>query len=224
MTRELDIHEVFVEFLVSKGYPRNSVTIDPVYEHLGRKYRPDIVIVEPDTNKPLAIFEIKNELGKNGLNSAIQQLFSYAQAIKIPDIPLFAAFPTIVDKEITFEIYQIKSPSETKETESSGKIESPPSYALLKNSRLTEELSKISEDQEKTVDNFTKVCWGLAFLVFLFLIIDFLNIYKIDLQRLGLIGVLIGLIILPFANKLKILGFEFERLTQSKKGNDEKEK
>jgi hypothetical protein len=221
MIRELEIHEVFVKYLILNGYPEKSIVVSPVFDHLGRKYRPDFVIVDPDSNKPLAIFEVKNIRKDNSLKDVTQQLYSYARAIKIPDVPLFAAFPTIINKEIQFEIYSIKTPSEEKEIEPE-KIDNPPVYSLLKNSRLTEELSKISEDQEKTADNFTNVCWGLAFLVSLFLIVDFLNIYRIDLQRLGLIGVFIGLIILPFANKLKVLGFEFERLSQSKKGKEEK--
>lgn len=222
MFRELDIHPVFVKYLISKGYPENSITINPVYEHLGRRFRPDIVIVDPESNKPLAIFEIKYSSNGKNLTDAIQQLYSYAQAIKVPDIPLFAAVPIGIDKEIQFEIYPIKTPSETKGTEPPKKTDNPPDYALLKNSRLTEELTKISKEQEHTIDDFTKVSWILAFLVFISLIADIISIFKIDVQRLALIGVIIGLIILPYANKLKILGFEFERLTQSKKGKNEK--
>jgi len=218
MFREIDLHDFFVQYLISKGYPENSITINPVLDYLGRKYQPDFVIVDPDSNMPLAIFELKDKRTEDSLSTAIQQLSTYAQAIKIPDIPLFAVFPIGVDnKSLEFEFFTRNLPSENKESDQIIKSDKLPAYQLLKNSRLTEELSKISDEQEHTVDIFKKICWVLAVLVCLALVLDILNIFKIDVQRLGLIGVIIGLIILPYANKLKILGFEFERLTQIKK-------
>jgi len=56
--REIDIHDFFVNYLLSKGYPKNSITVNPVLENYNR---PDFVIVDPETNKPLAIFELKRE-------------------------------------------------------------------------------------------------------------------------------------------------------------------
>jgi hypothetical protein len=244
--REFEFHNEFVNYLKSKGYPENAIIVNPVYEYLGRKYRPDIVIVDPDSNKPLAIFELKNIKSDRTIATTIQQLATYAQAIKNPDILLFAAFPIGEDnKSIDFEIFPLDDIGEKGENEisvlkkkgkSKNKVEgeekeistrliktdNPPEYKILKNSRLTEEISKISDEQEQTIGYFQILCLVSAIFVFLILMADILNLFKIDTQRLALIGVIIGLFILPYASKLKILGFEFERLTQSKKGKEEK--
>lgn len=228
--REIDIKDFFVKYLISKGYPENSITVDPVYDYLGRKYRPDILIVDPDSNKPLAIFEIKRTKNPQNLDTAFKQLSTYAQAIKNPDILLYAVFPIAVDeKSLGFEIIPFNKKDEQEENEdrkdlqgSSFESDNPPEYKILKNSRLTEEISKITTEQEHTIDYFQLLCWVSAIFVFLALIADILNYFKIDVQRIALIGVIVGLFILPYASKLKILGFEFERLTQSKKENDEK--
>lgn len=221
--REIDINDFFVKYLISKGYPENSINIGTTIAHPLGLCKPDFIIVDPDSNKPLAIFELKRMRTDTSVSSAIQQLMKYAQIIENPDIPLFAVFPISIDNNsLEFEFFTIDLSSEKKDSDRIKKTDTFPSYKLLKNSQLTKELSKISTEQEQTIDNFTKVSWALAFLVFLVLVADILNIFKIDIQSLALIGVIIGLIILPYANKLKILGFEFERLTQSKKGKDEK--
>jgi hypothetical protein len=223
MIREIDLHNFFVKYLISNGYPENSITIHPILEYLGRKYRPDFVIVDPDSNKPLAIFELKSKRTDQSESSAIQQLVTYAQAIKIPDIPLFAVFPIGLDnKSLEFEFFTISPSTEKKESDRITKHETLPDYKLLKNSRLSEEISKISDEQEQTEDYFQILCWISAIFVCMLLVADYLNIYKIDVQRLGLIGLIVGLFILPYASKLKLLGLEFEKLTLSKKDKDEK--
>jgi hypothetical protein len=228
--REINIQDYFVKYLISKGYPENSIAVDPVYEHLGRKYRPDVVIVDPDSNQPLAIFEIKKIKNDHTLDVAIQQLTNYSNAVKSPDVLLYAVFPTRADeKTMGFEIIPInqkdiseKDSNVTEEQKSiSQKSVDPPVFTILKNSRLTQEISKIANEQESTIDYFQILCLVSAIFVFLVLIADILNYFKIDVQRLALIGVIVGLFILPYASKLKILGFEFERLTQSKKGKTE---
>jgi Type I restriction enzyme R protein N terminus (HSDR_N). len=217
--KEIDIHNFFIDYLISKGFPNNSITVHPLLED---KSRPDIIIVDPVTNKPLAIFEVKREKSNNTISISEKQLIKYAQAIKNPDIPLFAVFPIAVDNALEFEFFTVSISPENKETGIISHQVTLPTYNLLKNSRLTEELSKISDQRERTIGIFEIICWILAVFVLIVLIADLLNIFKIDFQQLGLIGLIIGLIILPYANKLKILGFEFERLTQSKKDKDEK--
>jgi hypothetical protein len=216
--REIEVRDFFVKHLISNGFPENSITVDPVFEHLGRKYRPDIVIIDPDSNKPLAIFELKNSRTNSTLAASIQQLSTYAQAIKIPDIPLFAVFPIGIDnKSLEFEFFTVNPSLKNDDPDRTTKRGSLPAYKLLKNSRLTKEISKVSDEQEQTEDYFQILCWVSAIFVCLLLVADSLNIYKIDVQRLGLIGVIVGLFILPYANKLKLLGLEFERLIRSKK-------
>jgi hypothetical protein len=46
---------------------------------------------------------------------------------------------------------------------------------------------------------------------------DLKEIMNITPGRIALIGTIVGLIIIPFASKLRILGFEFERLKEKEK-------
>jgi len=221
--RKIDIHDFFIKYLISNGYPENSINFKPVFHHPERPCLADLAIVDPESNKLLAVFEVKRQQRTEKLHSSVRdQLLSYSQAIPDPDVPLIAVFPTLVDnKDLQFEFFFLNRSADN-ETERLVKRERLPEYKLLKNSRLTKELLKISDEQEQTVDYFQMICWVSAVFVFLALLADILNYFKVDIQRLALIGVIVGLFILPYASKLKILGFEFERLSQIKKGTREK--
>jgi hypothetical protein len=69
-------------------------------------------------------------------------------------------------------------------------------------------------DQQQTVTGQLKwICWVLAAAVAALGLIDFFWEEKsiLNPSRLALVGVVIGLVILPFAQRLKLLGIEFER-------------
>ncbi len=71
------------------------------------------------------------------------------------------------------------------------------------------------------MDYFQIACWMSATIVILITVLDVCGKINISATQLGLIGVSIALIIMPFARKLKILGVEFERLTADKKEGKE---
>jgi hypothetical protein len=48
------------------------------------------------------------------------------------------------------------------------------------------------------------------------IICDIRGILNLENKHIVLIGISLGLVILPFANKLKAFGLEFERLTEKK--------
>lgn len=220
---EIDIGNYFIEFLISHGYPENSIISKSVLFHPEHPCPADFTIVDPESNKFLALFEVKKETKTEKLHSAVRdQLLNYSLAITDRDIPIIAVYPKSGDKnDLQFEFYLFNRFANN-DSERLIKRDILPDYKILKNSRLSKELSKISDKQEQTVDNFQMVCWVSAIFVFLVLLADIFKIFTADLQRLGLIGVIVGLFILPFASKLKILGFEFERLSQIKKGKDNK--
>lgn len=217
--REIDIHDFFVKYLIENGYPENSINIDQIIYHPERTCKPDIIIVDPYSNTPLAIFELKKNKTEKTFSIAADRLIMYSRGLNNPDIPLYAVFPKMTDdKSLGFEFFTINCSDDNKKIDNTKKNEKPPDYKILKNSRLTKEISKISNEQEKTIDYFQIMCWISAIFVFFALLADIFNYIKIDLQRLSLTGVIVGLFILPYASRLKILGFEFERLTQIKKG------
>lgn len=76
--------------------------------------------------------------------------------------------------------------------------------------------SKIEAKQKSknTIDSFKLICQILAIVTFVVLLLDIFSIFKFSTQQLSLLGVLIGLIVMPYAAKFKLLGMEFERYKQ----------
>lgn len=66
--------------------------------------------------------------------------------------------------------------------------------------------------RENAFNLFKVICWILAVLLFVVLLLNIWDIVSISLERLALIGGIVALIIIPFAERLKILGVEFEKL------------
>ncbi|MCK5708754.1 MAG: hypothetical protein KAI43_13990 [Candidatus Aureabacteria bacterium] len=75
MELEKNTFEALVNYLKSHGYPESSLAIE--YK-AGKRYRIDLAIIDPETNIPIQIFEIKSkdnrsirEFGKRQFRVAI---------------------------------------------------------------------------------------------------------------------------------------------------------
>jgi len=95
--------------------------------------------------------------------------------------------------------------------ENVSQVEQLPEYLTLKNSKVRKEIFETEQLQKSTLDWFQIICWILAAGILVLLILEFTEKIKLTPERLVLIGIIIGLIVVPVASKLKILGVEFER-------------
>lgn len=68
--------------------------------------------------------------------------------------------------------------------------------------------------QKKAFDWFYAVCWFLAFILVILILIQKFKILSFSTNELIQIGVVFALVIIPFASKLNLPGFEFERLKE----------
>ena len=84
-------------------------------------------------------------------------------------------------------------------------------FLMQKQSRISELIEKNKLERKSIVDLFSWISWTIALIVIIIEILKMSKIIVIDTTDLAIIGSCIGLIILPFANKLKFLGMEFER-------------
>jgi len=104
-----------------------------------------------------------------------------------------------------------------KELEESGLVESrQDKWKITYDGRLALDSNQkqVVTGQQQTVTGQLKwICWALAGVCAALGLMDFFWEDKsiLNPSRLALIGVVIGLVILPFAQRLKLLGIEFER-------------
>jgi len=212
MERDEDLLLSLIGFLLAHGYPKESLVIEwPI----DKRYRADLAVIDPDTNKALALFELKRRKTNDSLKMALKQLETFSKALGDEQVPTYAVFGK--DGDPPFEIFYLPKPGfEESEAELIG-TNKVPDFSTFKISKITKTIAQTLEKRKATLNSFQILCWIAAFFASVLLLLDFLNILDITPERLALIGIIVGLIVIPFASKLKILGIEFERLTEKKK-------
>lgn len=186
---------------------------------LGDRHRVDLAVIEPTTNKPIALFELKRENNQRTFQMAKHQLEAYSQALGDEKVPTYIVFPK--DGEPPFELYSLKSEETANDEYSTTKIDKIPDYSLLKSTKIRKESIEKEKQRKRTFNWFQLVCFIIALALAGLLYLDHIEKWKLNTERLVLIGIVIGLVVVPFASKLKVLGLEFERF-QSKEENIQK--
>jgi len=103
MEREINVLYSLIEFLISHGYPENSLALE---WNISRGYKVDLAVVDPDTNKPIALFEIKRRKTEESTKMAIRQLETYSKVLGDEQVPTYIVFGR--DGDPPFEIYYLK--------------------------------------------------------------------------------------------------------------------
>ncbi|MBC8491142.1 MAG: hypothetical protein H8D42_01120 [Candidatus Marinimicrobia bacterium] len=201
MERETELLTRLAEYLVSHGYPEESIILE---WRISRKYIVDLAVIDPKSKKAVALFELKRNKNERSVSLAKEQLKRYIDELGDIQIPLYVVFPS--DTEPYFELFYIPSIKDDVV-----RIEQFPTFINFKTSILSKELSKTEKSRRDTLKYFRRICWILASILTVLVYLDFRDILKITAERLAIIGLIIGLIIIPFASKLKVLGLEFER-------------
>ena len=90
-----------------------------------------------------------------------------------------------------------------------------PTFASLSSDITASKKDTLQQAKKTATDHFMLTCWILAFVMAAITIADFTleldGVKLISSTRLTLIGIVVALVIIPFAQKLKILGIEYER-------------
>lgn len=205
---EYEITRELISLLRKKGY--NPATFRNEWHQDGQIF--DLAIIDTQTTELLALFEIKLQsaviVTSHDLRASLEK---YANIATKHDVPLYLVSAT--EGKSNFSINLVTPQTRQSELPIIVDIstEQFPSFDELR-SKI------ISEKRRETLDAFSKISYFFSFLTGLLLIVDLVGLISMTPSRLALLGVSIGLILLPKANRLKILGFEFERLkdTESK--------
>ncbi len=203
----------FSEYLITIGYPKDSIVYEPAFlsGDINRTYRPDFLIVDPIKKERLAIIEIKGNLSKNA-QKTYQQLQAYSKAIGSDNIPLFLVTPSTSDSTMfPFDLHVFN--------EEGGLIESDfslfPTFLALTAEESAERKSELRNKKSKATELYQYVSWILAALLFVVVVADFIfarhNIVLLTTERAALLGACVALVIIPFAQKFKGFGIEWEK-------------
>ncbi|MFJ2334455.1 hypothetical protein [Pseudomonas helleri] len=203
------------ETLLKLGYPQDSVLIEsPIISKDGSKLRPDLLIVDPARSERLAVIEIKSSLKFDYVN-VVEKLRKYVEAAG-NNVPAYLVTPSGVNGG-GVKIYLYSFDREAKLSE----LSVFPSYVAMKAEAQIERKEDLRNEKANAVDNFKIACWSMALVVLLIVIADvFLSLHGFALlttERMALLGAVVALIAIPYAQKFKGLGMEWERVVKDDK-------
>lgn len=211
MELEKDTMYKLVEYLKKHDYPDESLAIE--YRIPNTNYRADLAVVDPKTNIPIIIFELKSRKSKELISRGQEQLKKYLSSLPNNQIPAYLVFPK--SEAPFFEIINIHKEGE--EIENNYNIIQNLDYRLFRNTALSQNANTVQEKKKKVFNSLGVVSWILAGLLLILLVFKKIYNFNLDGTDTVLIGGIVGLVLIPFASKAKFLGIEFERYTDAKK-------
>ncbi|GEM_PF-6540119 len=91
-------------------------------------------------------------------------------------------------------------------------LQSVPEYSSLKMQKL---IAK-KKEKDQALAGFKRLCWIMALVLVGVLLVDVFVVSMVTGPRLSLVGMIVGLFLAPYVNRLRVLGMEFERLRISR--------
>ncbi len=209
MQSERDLVNELRAFLIQdRGYPPDSIVEEPWFGKPGQPAlaRADLGVLDPDVGEVAAVFEVKGSSPPQSHESARSTLQAWED--RASGVIPYLAIPSSAG----LRFWRLKE----------GKLVELPQSGLPAHSALlamAESARRIRARVERaeTIDRFRLACYCLAGLVFAFFLLSVLGIVTLTAQSLALLLLAVGLVVLPNAAKLKLLGVEFERYESAAK-------
>lgn len=213
------IEKEFSEYLMTIGYPKDCIVYEPAFFAAdGRKrYRPDFLIVDPVKKERLAIIEIKATNQIDSKNT-YEQLRAYSKAVGNDNIPVFLVTPS-QNQMFPFDLHIFNIDGGLIPTD----FALFPTFPALTAEDTAERKTELRTEKTRTTETFQNVSWVLAFLLFGIIVADFVcaqyDIVLLTTERMALLGAVVALIVIPYAQKFKGLGIEWEKATKNDKSS-----
>ncbi|MDR0319934.1 MAG: hypothetical protein LBI28_00385 [Treponema sp.] len=208
---ELDMENKFIEYLLKKNYPKESIAVD---YNVGKNCRVDIAIIDPNKNVPVQLFELKKRKSKEIIFIGKEKLQKYRSFLGEKTIPAYLVFPK--NDAPHFEIINIDDDELKTDINVDENKNIILNYYAQLNARINENIDVIKEKEKKVIDIFKIESWIIGIAVLVIGVLSKIGLFTLDAKDLSLLGVAIALFLIPYAGKLKILGLEFERLKDDK--------
>jgi len=206
-----DTAKSFISYLKEHGYPEESIAT----EYKIGNNRIDIAVIDPKTKLPIQIFELKARKNEAIRNMGKKQLQNYLSQLDNENVPAYLVFPS--DNEPGFEIESVRKSLNidneiVAEAQSSIiSLNNRLNYIGNRNARISEKVEIVSKQKGKTINALNWICWLSCPIVLIIGILNYLKVLKLTAIDISFLASVIGLLIIPFASKLKILGIELER-------------
>jgi hypothetical protein len=213
---ESQIEQQFFQYLSELGFPKSSVIYEPVFKPIGdgRKYRPDFALIDPRTSEPLAIIEIKVRNDQTTLSRATQQVQQYIAALIDKGVRGFVVTPA---QSGGFDFFTPGEDGQPKQVPSTSFLQ----FESLASARIAEKKEMLAEEKKETTDQFLVVCFVAAAFAVALAVADFIcsryDIKLLTTERMALVGTAIALVVIPYSQKIKGFGFEFDRAAKQVK-------
>jgi len=206
----------FSAYLKTLGYPDGSLIFEPSIKVANREYRPDFLIIDPENNERLAIIEVKGKL-LDRIESVKEQLDTYRKALGDISIPAFLATPSEeYVAEHPFDLFKLKDDGEFEKID----LRLFPTFIALSTNKAADKKKELSDKKEEVSSSFESISRWMAALLLILVIADFIcsffNITLLTAERLTLLGGAVALIVIPYAQKFKGLGIEWEKVSTKK--------
>ena len=199
----------FSEYLLSLGYTKDSILYEPAFFSNDGKntHRPDFAIIDPEKKEYLAIIEIKSDRFAHSENT-LNQLKRYKQAIGNEKIPLFlVTVSSLPNNPLPFSLYSVSDSGELVKSD----FNLFPTFRALTAEQSAVRKNDIRQKKSQTMDIFQRVTWSLAVALLLIVIAD-IRFNFLTTERMALLGACVALIVIPFAQKFRGLGIEWEKV------------
>lgn len=122
-------------------------------------------------------------------------------------------------KKYPFDVHALNSDNELQKFD----LGLFPVFSALSSNQLAEKKQDLKQEEKEVVDSFKKISYITVSVLVVLLIADFIcslnNITLLTVERLTLLGGAVALVVIPFAQKFKGLGIEWERIQDNSKSD-----
>ena len=203
---EYDIISKFVRFLKEKKNYSDECILNELRlsDDSGKSVGfADLVLFDKRNREYIGLVEFKRNLKPSLMASALVQVDKYKKLMNSPNVKTFLV--GLENNELS--IYMLSG------DDAWVKIAEDdfPNYEALSISSKVKKKSENESNKRKVIDRFKWICFIGASITSLLFILSIMNILTLEAEEMALLGASIGLVVIPYTTKLKILGVEFER-------------
>ena len=222
MAYDRKLEKQFFDYLLSIGYPKESIVYQPAIHPVQSMncYRPSFTLIDPEKNENLAIIEVREcKVGEGKF--IYQNMCDYRKVIGSDSIPVYVV-STSDHEDVPFLLYSFYENGDVNVIDRS----LFPEFKTLSAKESTERKVDLRSRSADVSDKFRKVCWSVSIVLFVLAVSDFFckELYGTTLltaERISIIGGALALLVIPFAQKFKGLGIEWEKTESATKSKKE---